>query len=409
MLNQIKKIFFEDKLKCLELTFLSLFLIFLPSFEAPKNLFLIAFIFISLYRKNFTNLINHKWDYRDFTFALLIFSALLSALFPGIASGNEWKGFRGITLWVGFGWLISYVNYKNEEKVFLFYLAILSTIPPLLFGFYQYFFGIKPFLELHSVGHVNHSAIYLVIIFGSLFGLSIFKINKNNNLNIFLLSLSAFLFLSLVIGQSRGAFIASLFIFLFFILFLKNPKIKFLLLLFMGLLITSLFIFQSEIVKKQIANQEQGIILANREKAWNTAIEISRMYPIFGIGNGNWSLIKWEEIKNSVESRGLFFDQNRYANFSHPHNIYFSSLADRGFIGLFVFINFMFFWLLEVKKLYKKKSVNTIFIFGSVSSWISLFLIWIVNTTFHHENALLSLFFLGLHLSLLKRKNKLSS
>ena len=50
-IKEIKKEFLKDPLKYLELIFLSLMLLSLPSFEAPKNIFFILFLITSLYRQ----------------------------------------------------------------------------------------------------------------------------------------------------------------------------------------------------------------------------------------------------------------------------------------------------------------------------------------------------------------------
>ena len=52
LLVSFKKIYLKNKLKFLELTFLSLFLAFLPSFEAPKNIFLAGYLITALYRQS---------------------------------------------------------------------------------------------------------------------------------------------------------------------------------------------------------------------------------------------------------------------------------------------------------------------------------------------------------------------
>jgi hypothetical protein len=41
---------------------------------------------------------------------------------------------------------------------------------------------------------------------------------------------------------------------------------------------------------------------------------------------------------------------------------------------------------------------------GSLSAWITTFGIGIVNSTFHHEHAILAMILLGLHLSFLRKK-----
>ena len=78
-----KKIYFNNKLKFLELTFLSLFLAFLPSLEAPKNIFLIGYLIATYYRQS--QLAIFKWGIWDWLFLSLIISSFLSALFPFLA------------------------------------------------------------------------------------------------------------------------------------------------------------------------------------------------------------------------------------------------------------------------------------------------------------------------------------
>ena len=116
-------------------------------------------------------------------------------------------------------------------------------------------------------------------------------------------------------------------------------------------------------------------------------------------------------IKSAVESRGEKFDPEDYAlQWSHPHNIYLSNLVDRGILGLITFLSFMFIWLIALIKSYKKCNQDSkamLFIMGSFSAWSTIFGIGFVNTTFHHENALLALFFLSLHLNFLRQKNQL--
>jgi hypothetical protein len=117
-LASLKKIYFKNKLKFLELVFLSLFLAFLPSLEAPKNIFLAGYLITALYGQS--QLSPSKWTFWDWVFLSLIASSFLSALFPFAASGSEWKGFRGILLWITFGWTLYRSEYDLSEKKYLF-------------------------------------------------------------------------------------------------------------------------------------------------------------------------------------------------------------------------------------------------------------------------------------------------
>ena len=408
-----KKIYFNNKLKFLELTFLSLFLAFLPSLEAPKNIFLIGYLIATYYRQS--QLAIFKWGIWDWLFLSLIISSFLSALFPFLAGGSEWKGFRAMLLWVIFGWTLYRSDYNEFEKKYLFIFAILMTLPPLIWGLIELLaLHTKGALQLHSVGHVNHSAIYLCMMTGASLTLLLSQFQKSQKKYIFITTLLCiFLISSVVISQSRGAFgIVFLLAFALFLLSKLSTKIKTIFLILLSIfLITIVFIRPAQVIEKQITNQNNHDILSQRDKIWRASFEVARLNPIFGIGGGNWEQININQIKSSVESRGEIFDKDALAlQFGHPHNIYLSNLVDRGILGFIVFLSFMFIWLITLIKSYKKlnqDSTAMLFIMGSFSAWTTIFGIGFVNTTFHHENALLALFFLGLHLNYLRQKNQL--
>ena len=121
------------------LIFLSLFLAFLPSFEAPKNIFLLSYLVTALYRQS--QLPSIKWSLWDWVFLSLIFSSFLSSLFPFVAGGSELKGFRGMLLWITFGWTLFRSDYNEKEKKFLFFVfpqLVISYSPHLLCAIWKY-------------------------------------------------------------------------------------------------------------------------------------------------------------------------------------------------------------------------------------------------------------------------------
>jgi O-antigen ligase len=412
-LASLKKMYFNNQLKFLELTFLSLFLAFLPSLEAPKNIFLASYLITALYRQS--QLPTLKWSIWDLVFLSLIFSSFLSALFPGVTGGSEWKGFRGMLLWMTFGWTLFRSDYNENEKKYLFIFAILMTLPPLVWGLMQYLFlHTKEALELHSVGHVNHSAIYLCMMAGASLSFLLSQLQAARKKYIFTAALLfIFLAISVIITDSRGAFgIAFLLIYSMFLLSKVSVKTKILsLALLSTFLVTIVFIMPAPVIEKQISNQKNHQILASRDRVWRTAFELVRINPSLGIGGGNWSNVDKNQIKSSVESRFETFNAEDYLlEAGHPHNIYLANLVDRGILGLITFLIFKANWLIILIKSYKKYNQDSkamLFIMGSFSAWTTIFGIGFVNTTFHHENALLALFFFGLHLNYLRQKNQL--
>ena len=411
-LTSLKKIYFKNKLKFFELAFLSLFLAFLPSFEAPKNIFLGSYLITALYRQS--QLTSSKWSIWDWIFLSLIGSSLLSSLFPFVAGGLEWRSFKGILFWVIFGWALYRSDYSEPEKNYLYILAILMTLPPLIWGLTELLIlNSTSALQLHSVGHVNHSAIYLCMITGAMASFVLVQLQTAQKKYVFiaiffLIVLSA----SVIISQSRGAFgILFLLIYTLILLVKLSIKIKTIMLSLLTIfLITIFFITPLPVIKKQIANQDNHIVLSYRDKVWQAAYEIAKFNPLLGIGGGNWNHIYIDQIKSAVESRGETFNEEDFAlQWGHPHNIYLSNLVDRGILGFITFLSFMFIWLVTLVKSYKKFNQDSkamLFIMGSFSAWTSIFGIGLVNTTFHHENALLALFFLGLHLNYLRQKNQ---
>jgi hypothetical protein len=165
--------FKKQKLLNLELFFISLMILSLPSFEAPKNIFLILFVLVALFRQFYSYPLK-IWRNWDWIFLSIIVSGFLSTIFAGIQNGDEWKGFRVLLTFICLGWLLSRADYTKKQIDWIFLLLTVGTLPPLIFGLWEMFFlHPKDSLQLHSVGHVNHSAIYLSIIFGASIGCSL--------------------------------------------------------------------------------------------------------------------------------------------------------------------------------------------------------------------------------------------
>ncbi len=398
-------------LPTLDLVMLSLMIVSLPSLEAPKNIFLVGFLVTRLITEvNQFKKGKKLWGGWDSLFATIIFTALLTTIFAGFPGLEEWKGYKVLLTAILTGWFLSRTYYTENEYQLLFKLIILSTIPPLIWGLYEYLvIHSRASLEVHSVGHVNHSAIYLVMIFGASLAWFLSHLNAKKekvtlSWQITLLGiLSLLFFISLIIGESRGAF--GIAVILAMMLCLLLPLKKYLK-LFGVLFISSMLILtvavNAPIVKKQIINQKNNNVLSARDRIWNVSIEAARFHPLLGIGLSNWHFINLDQLKKSVEDRGEIFDSRIYSFQGHSHNLYLSALVERGIVGLFVTFLFMGAWIRHLIKTYEwaKKSIGRTYLWGgSLSAWVATFGIGFVNTTFHHEHAILACLFLGIYLS----------
>ena len=235
------------------------------------------------------------------------------------------------------------------------------------------------------------------------FSLDKFKIKLSNLYLIALGILSLIFFISLIIGQSRAAFGVGIILGLLIINFVaKSKKIKLIGSISIMLIILFSIVLKTGVIEKQISNQEANNVLSSRDKVWNVSLEASRFSPLFGIGLSNWHFITLDQLKKSVEGRGKTFDANNYYFPGHSHNHYLSALVERGIVGLLVTLTFMLLWIRHIIKTFKRanKTKESICLWsGTLSAWVATFGIGFVNTTFHHEHAILACLFLGLYLS----------
>ena len=198
----------KTPLKFFELLFLSLMFLSLPSLEAPKSIFLFLFLLFAIWNQ-YSIKAQHTFNKWDFIYLSLILTALLSALFAGLPSYEEWRGFRGIFTWALFGLVLARSSYNEKEISWLYLLIIFSTLPALIHGIVEYLIThTKEDLQLHSVGHVNHSAIYLAMVLGATISLSTFNFNAKKPLlkKLLLISLAALFLICFDYWKKQGCF-----------------------------------------------------------------------------------------------------------------------------------------------------------------------------------------------------------
>ena len=142
------------------------------------------------------------------------------------------------------------------------------------------------------------------------------------------------------------------------------------------------------------------ILLGDRTRVWRSYFVVAKEHPLLGIGNNNSHNITKNLIENYVTNDGKQFSTKLYSLPGHTHNLYLTAWVERGIIGLLAVLALILFWLKNLLNDYKyiRNSSFGYLWGGSFSAWMSIFLTGIFNTSFQHENALLSLFFLSLYL-----------
>lgn len=399
---------FKNKLETLEFVFLSLLIIFLPSLEGPKNLFWGLFIITSLTRQySESNLF--KWRLWDYIFLAWVLSGILVAVFAGLPGHSEWSGANDIFRYTSIAWLIYRNNYTEQQIKTLLLTLAGSTLIALPWSYWTLFIsGTKKYLELKSVGHVNHSSIYLAIIFGlTLSGLLSAKNDIKNSLKM-ILGISAFVFLiSIVIAASRASLGAATALILILPLFYfkSNKKLS---LAVIGMSLTGLLI--ATMIKPTVIFRLADIFISDnplsyRDIIWKAGLEGWQQFPLFGVGINNYKEINETVLQAWHTAAGTNFDASLYAFVGHGHSLYMTALAERGLAGLSTLTIILLIWfaILILRRPQQHHSSTYLWAWGaSLSAWLVTTGVGLVNTTLHHEHGILTCLCLGLWLNRLK-------
>ena len=320
-----------------------------------------SFIFLIFYKKDYKFLSNKTVKLIIFLCLYLIFNSIISKDFSMGANRNF--GFiRFGILFLAFNYFFYNKNFVN--RVLIVWILTLSILS--LDTYIESFFGknilgygevygsrIVSFFKDEPIvgGYIN--GFYLIII-GYLFYI---KKNISNKYKITILIFSILLLVAIILTGERSNTIKASFGFFLFYFFNDSFKltekivsILLLILMFIFLLNTSNFLklryggqffFQAMTLFDTNHETTKNIVEDNKFKnniyfrLYKSGFEVSKKYPIFGVGNKNYRIEACSNEKNP-----------KYFCNTHPHQVYFEFLAEHGFAGsmilLFILFNLIF-------------------------------------------------------------------
>ena len=371
---------------------LAILLFSLPISEAIKQmalwLFVATGIFILVKDKK-----QIKFDLLNISFILFLVFTALSCIVNQTSIKVLFDPLRCVLFFIVLRNLgIRYINIKLN-----IYALSAGFLTAFVLACIAKFTSNDPFapLELKSIGHVNHSAIFmlLVLLVSLSFVDSKDKFFKSSCFVIAIISICGIL----IAGSRAAMYLLPVVIFstLIYLTIKKHINIKFTLSvisIFALAIIAVAFVMQND--ARFVYKISQGI--SSNETRW--PIFFSAFYtwqdnPFFGIGLGNF-----KDIDITT-----FFPGNSEVRVSHAHNTFLTFLTEKGIFALLAYLVFQL--SLFIKFIKNIKTSNVVFcgllilLFNNV---ISLF-----NTTFHHENALLMLLFWALALGVIDEKNSI--
>lgn len=390
-----------NKIPAVDLRFLMLagLLIFLPGLEALKNIFALLFVISWAITAKKNNYWGGRWLIIDSIFLLWILADIVISVNAVINHQLSGSGFRDIFRFVLLAWIISRTYFPEKKLTKLALIAVIACCVTLGYSYYSTHGVLK---ELHSVGNINHTAIYIVIAYSISLSLLLLDFKNHNKYQAILLIMSTVvLFYAAIDSDSRAAFGLIIAITLINLIYtiIKVKKLS-VFVLFFGIIfaIGLFYMHHPPQALKRILMYENIFQDDGRAKLNNFSYYAFKKNPILGHGFGNYSQIKIEDIKTLVIKDLGVFNNELFLKGSHSHNLYYSYLVGGGLLIFLIFIWFWFYVFLIIIKLIKSKKNEWIFM-GSVSVIMINLGIGFVNTTLHHEHAILTMFVLGLLIS----------
>jgi O-antigen ligase len=379
--------------------------IFLPLIEAPKNLAWVAYCVTWLVNRVRERDFGGRWDVWDSLIAAWIASGFLVAAFSGLQQ-SEWKGAGDLFRYGSLLWLVKRGGYSLRELRWAMGALVASMLAGLAFGYYQLLVsGKRRALELHSVGHVNHTAIYLAIMFGVCAAWIFARWNAwHAGRRITALAIGVLVLVSLIVTQSRGAAGAGLIAVPILAACWwprwRTPLVASLVAIALAAALS--VALGVEIVRKQQDRAQEQNVLAYRDGIWRSALVAWERFPWFGVGMDNYSGITPERVKAWREAAGKPYEAARYVRFPHGHSLYFNTLAERGTLGAAALAAALLAWLVSLVRRRPRPAApdhEWLLWGGAAAAGLVTVGAGFVNTSLHHEHGILATLLLGLWLS----------
>lgn len=374
--------------------FLIIVLFTLPVTEVLKQISLTLFVLVGIYicikeKKQF------KFDVINISLFVFVLATFISCLVNGVSPSRVLDPLRCML----FFFVARTVGTEKINFKFMFYALFAGFIVAFIPACVKKFTSNDPmaFFELKSIGHVNHSAIFMLLVFYiALISMADFKKLYEKYISIVVSATCVF---GIMIAGSRATMYllpVIVFVILFYQYLNKQTNLKTslgIVILFIAIAISYTYLSTSIIHDGRIYSQlTKGVTGSEtRYPIFASAFYTWLEHPFFGIGSGEFKIIDITK----------YFPGNVEVNVSHAHNTFLTFLTEKGIIALLAYLVFQLSLFIKFIKNFRKSSlvflVLLMLVFQNVIS--------LVNTTFHHENALLVLLFWGLALSYIEQKD----
>jgi O-antigen ligase len=377
---------------------------FLPLFEAPKNICWLAYLLTWMYNRGRTRDWGGPWDRWDGLIALWIASAYLVAAFAGVHH-DEWGEANDVVRYVSVLWTLKRSRYGERALLCILGVVVAATLVTLVWGYWRLVVAkTDETLVLNSVGHVNHSAVYMDMAFGVALSVTLSYWDRLNAAVRAALGLGVIaLLVSVFVTDSRAAAGAAV-LFAFALVAALGIRQRIntrKALLIAVLVIVSVVAALPGVLDKAVDRTARGLTLAYRDRIWSNALVEWRRFPVFGVGMGNFGRVPIAQLQEWNRSQGWSFRATAEGVNSHAHSLYLTTLAERGLAGLGVLLAVLVASGIALWRGVPRAQDPPFLwaLFGSaLAGWLITVVVGLVNTTLHHEHGILAVLLFGIWL-----------
>jgi hypothetical protein len=381
----------------------------LPLFEAPKNILWVALLVVWLVNRWRAHAFGGRWDHWDTLIAAWIASGFVVAAFAGIHD-DEWRAAADIVRYGSVLWMLKRSRYPDSTWSALIAAIVCGTVVALAWSYYGTVYANEyRALNLNSVGHVNHSSNYLAIVCGVALMTARASWPGSSQLRRGVYCALLALFVASLFWMQSRATVGAAFVMAFSLLCayaIRRRESLGPVALAAVVAVAAVLVVSPQVVRKNTMFMEKSYWLNGRDEIWRVGVAAWREFPAFGVGMGNFGRIDIRRLESWSEKRGEAFDRRAFLTGPHGHSLFVNSLAERGMFGLGVLLAVLAAWAVAlVRRLPDAHAPPLVWIYwgGAASAWMITVVAGVLNTTLHHEQALLSVLLLGGWLSLSRR------
>ena len=376
--------------------FLLVMLFTLPVTEGLKQISLTLFVLVGIYicvkeKKQF------KFDVTNISLFVFVLATFISCLLNNTPISRALDPLRCML----FFFIVRTVGTEKINFKFMFYALFAGFIVAFIPACVKKFTSSDPtaLFELKSIGHVNHSAIFMLLVLCAAL-ISMGELKKIYEKYISVIVAGICVFGIMIAGSRATMYLLPVIVFVILIYQILNKQTDIkkslgLIILFSAIAFFYTYIsanitqdgrIYSQLTKGITGSETRYPIFASAFYTW---LE----HPFFGIGSGEFKIIDITK----------YFPGNFEVHVSHSHNTFLTFLTEKGIIALFAYLVFQLSLFIKFIKNFKQNNI----VFLALLMLVFQNVISLANTTFHHENALLMLLFWGLALGVIDEKNSI--